>query len=249
VPNDPKPIYKRIVLKVSGEALAGKSKFGIDSNIIKYIADELIPILDLNVQVAMVAGGGNFFRGSTLFFESGLDRVTGDYMGMLGTIINALAIRDIFERNNIVTTVMSALPQKGITDLFDRRKAIGELEQGRLVVFAGGTGNPLMTTDSALSLRGIEINADLLLKATSVDGVYNADPAKHADAKRFSCLTYAEVLEKELAVMDLAAFAQCRDHNMVLRIFNLHKAGALLRIVLGENEGTLVKNERQSIGG
>jgi uridylate kinase len=241
MPDDLQPRYKRIVLKISGEALVGKNKFGIDPDIIKYLADELNPVLGLGVQVAIVVGGGNFFRGATLF-NAGVDRVTGDQMGMTGTVINALAMRDVFERNNISTVIMSAIELVGIVDSFDRRKAINKLEQGRVVIFAAGTGNPLVTTDSALSLRGIEISADLLLKATNVDGVYSDDPIKHKNAKRYSVLTYREIVEKELAVMDLAAFAQCRDHHVTLRIFNLHKAGALLRIILGEDEGTLVTN-------
>jgi uridylate kinase len=241
MPDNVQPIYKRIVLKISGEALVGKNKFGIDPDIIQYLADELNPLLGLGVQVAIVIGGGNFFRGATLF-AAGVDRVTGDEMGMTGTIINALAMRDMFERNHIATTIMSAIPMTGIIDAFDRRKAIRKLEKGHVVIFAAGTGNPLITTDSALSLRGIQINADLLLKATNVDGVYDADPVKYKNAKRYANLTYREVVEKELAVMDLAAFTQCRDHNMNLRIFNLHKAGALLRIISGADEGTLVKN-------
>jgi uridylate kinase len=241
VADNPLPIYKRIVLKISGEALVGSGKFGIDLDIIKYLADELSPVLELGTQVAIVVGGGNFFRGGALI-KAGVDRITGDNMGMVGTIINALAMRDMFERNNIAATVMSAVPLVGIIDAFDYRKAIRKLEKGRVVIFAAGTGNPLVTTDSALSLRGIQIKADLLLKATNVDGVYTADPAKHKNAKRYSHLTYREVVEKELAVMDLAAFTQCRDHKMTLRVFNLRKAGALLRIILGEDEGTLVSS-------
>jgi uridylate kinase len=233
-------MYKRVLLKISGEALQGESGFGIDPKIIAYIAAEIESILALGVQVGIVIGGGNFFRGATLF-NAGLERVTGDQIGILATMINALAMRDIFERNNIKTRVMSAAPLGGIIDVYDRRRAIYKLEEGKVVIFAGGTGNPLVTTDSALSLRGIELKADLLLKATNVDGIYDADPRKNVNATKYKNLTYKEVIEKELAVMDLAAFSQCRDYNMTLRVFNLHKAGALRRIVMGEDEGTLVQ--------
>lgn len=232
--------YKRILLKISGEALQGDSGFGIDPKIIGYIASEIESILALGVQVGIVIGGGNFFRGATLF-NAGLERVTGDQIGILATMINALAMRDIFERNNIKTRVMSAAPLGGIIDVYDRRRAIYKLEEGKVVIFAGGTGNPLVTTDSALSLRGIELKADLLLKATNVDGIYDVDPRKNADAIKYKKLTYKEVLDKELAVMDLATFSQCRDYKMTLRVFNLHKAGALRRIIMGEDEGTLVQ--------
>lgn len=237
-----KLMYKRILLKISGEALQGSSSFGIDPKIIGYIAEEIETVLSAGIQVGIVIGGGNFFRGATLF-DAGLERVTGDHIGILGTMINALAMRDIFERNNIKTRIMSAVPLGGIIDIYDRRRAIYKLEEGKVVIFAGGTGNPLVTTDSALSLRGIELKADLLLKATNVDGIYDSDPRKNPNAVRYKKLTYKEVLEKELAVMDLAAFSQCRDYKMILRVFNLHKAGALRRIIIGEDEGTMVQVE------
>ncbi len=236
-----KPIYKRILLKMSGEALMGKSKFGIDPEVIEYIGKEIADVLGLGVQVGVVIGGGNFFRGKALF-DAGLGRISSDNMGTIATIINAIAMRDIFERNNVPALIMSAIPMSGIVEHYDRRRAINKLEAGKVVIFAAGTGNPLVTTDSALSLRGIEIEADILLKATNVDGIYSADPRKDPNAKRYKKLTYREVLSKELAIMDLAAFSQCRDYNMVLRVFNLHKAGALLRIILGEDEGTIVSN-------
>jgi uridylate kinase len=239
--NDKKPVYKRVLLKLSGEALVGKTKFGIDPEVVEYIGGEISDILSLDVQVGVVIGGGNFFRGKALF-KAGLDRITGDNMGTIATLINALAMRDIFERNNIPALIMSAIPMSGIVEHYDRRRAIRKLEGGNVVIFAAGTGNPLVTTDSALSLRGIEVEADILLKATNVDGIYSADPTHDPKAKRYKSLTYREVLEKELAVMDLAAFSQCRDYNMVLRVFNLRKKGALLRIILGEDEGTIVKN-------
>lgn len=239
--NNKKPVYKRVLLKLSGEALMGKTKFGIDPEVIEYIGGEIADVLGLDVQVGVVIGGGNFFRGKALF-KAGLDRITGDNMGTIATLINALAIRDIFERNNMPALIMSAIPMSGIVEHYDRRRAIHKLEAGNVVIFAAGTGNPLVTTDSALSLRGIEVEADILLKATNVDGIYSADPTSNPKAKRYKSLTYREVLEKELAVMDLAAFLQCRDYNMVLRVFNLRKKGALLRIVLGKDEGTVVKN-------
>jgi uridylate kinase len=192
------------------------------------------------VQVAIVIGGGNFFRGAALS-EAGINRITGDYMGMLATLMNALALRDSFERSALPVRILSAIGMTGIADQFHRRKAIHHLKQGRIVLFAGGTGNPLFTTDSAASLRGIEIGADVVAKATNVDGIYSDDPAKNPKATLYKKLNFQEALEKELAVMDLAAFCQCRDHGMPLRVFNINKPGALLRVVMGEEEGTLVE--------
>jgi uridylate kinase len=194
------------------------------------------------VQVAIVIGGGNFFRGASLT-RAGINRITGDEMGMLGTVINALVLRDAFENSGLPVRILSAIPVGGLADLFHRRKAIHHLQQGRIVLFAGGTGNPLVTTDSAASLRGIEIGADAVLKATNVEGVYSEDPAKNPHATLYEKLSYQEALEKELAVMDLAAFCQCRDHNMLIRVFNIRKPKALLRVVFGEKEGTIVNKE------
>lgn len=240
MPNNHLPIYRRILLKLSGEALLGNSQFGIDAAVVKRLAAEISEIVQLGVQVAVVIGGGNLFRGAELS-KVGLDRITGDYMGMLATLMNALALRDAFEQNKMSTRILSAIPMSGVVDHFDRRKALHHLQQGRLVIFAGGTGNPLVTNDTAASLRGIEINADVILKATNVDGIYTEDPVKNPNATRYKQLTYREALEKELAVMDLAAFCQCRDHDMILRVFNINKPGALMRIILGEDEGTIVK--------
>lgn len=234
------PIYRRILLKISGEALMGQSQFGIDAAVLDRLASEISEVVELGVQVAVVIGGGNLFRGAALS-KVGLDRITGDYMGMLATLMNALALRDAFERVNMSTRILSAIPMSGVVDHFDRRKAIHHLQRGRVVIFAGGTGNPLVTNDTAASLRGIEIAADAVLKATNVDGIYSADPAKNPKAKLYKRLTYREALEKELAVMDLAAFCQSRDHNMILRVFNINKPGALMRVILGEDEGTLVE--------
>ncbi len=235
------PKYKRILLKLSGEALNGNTEMGIDPAVLQRIATEIHQLVELGVEVGVVIGGGNLFRGAALS-QAGLGRVTGDHMGMLATLMNALAMRDVFEENAMPTRIMSAITMTGIVDPYDRRKAVNHLKQGRVVIFAAGTGNPFVTTDSAASLRAIEIDADLVLKATNVDGVYSADPHKDKTAKRYHKLTYADVLQKELGVMDLAAFCQCRDYNLTLRIFTMHKPGALLRIVLGEEEGTLIVN-------
>jgi uridylate kinase len=233
--------YKRILLKLSGEALNGEAKFGIDPEILNRLATEIRELVNLGVQIGIVIGGGNLFRGEALS-KIGLDRITGDHMGMLATMMNALAMRDAFVRADIDTRLMSAIPMSGIIDHYDRRKAINKLEQGKVIIFAGGTGNPLVTTDSAASLRAIEIKADLLLKATSVNGIYSADPNKDPQATLYSHLTYQEALKKELKVMDLTAFCQCRDQNLNLRVFNIHIPGILKKIILGENIGTLVTN-------
>lgn len=235
------PCYRRVLLKLSGEALMGNRTFGIDPATIVRITQEIIEIVELQVQVGLVIGGGNLFRGSELSTE-GLSRVTGDHMGMLGTVMNGLALRDIMESRGLQTRVMSAIPMSGAVDIYDRRKAMHHLAQGRVVIFAGGTGNPLVTTDSAASLRAIEVEADVLIKATNVDGIYSEDPVKNPNATLYKHITYQEVLEKELGVMDLAAFCQSRDHNVQLRVFSIKKPGALLRMVTGSDEGTLVTN-------
>lgn len=232
--------YKRILLKLSGESLnGGDDNFGIAPSVLMRIANEIKSVHDTGVQVAMVIGGGNLFRGAALT-AIGLDRVTADQMGMLATVMNGLALRDMFEKIGVPTRVMSAIPIGSVVDNYDRRKAIYHLQNNRVVIFTAGTGNPFVTTDSAASLRGVEINADLILKATNVDGVFSSDPRKNPDAKLYNRLTYQEALEKELGVMDLAAFCQCRDYDMKLRVFNIHKSGALNRIIDGEEEGTLV---------
>ncbi len=238
------PIYRRILLKMSGEALMGGGTHTIEPQVLDRMAKEVGEIYQLGVQIGIVVGGGNFFRGVTVS-EAGIDRITGDHMGMLATLINALAMRDAFERSGLPVRILSAIPMSGMVDYFNRRKAIHHLQQGRVVIFAAGTGNPLVTTDSAASLRGIEIEADVVLKATQVDGIYSADPARHPGATRYEHLTYQEALEKELAVMDLAAFCQCRDHNMPLCVFNMQKPGALLRVITGQIEGTHVTNEQE----
>ena len=232
--------YKRILLKLSGEALTGSENFGIDPRILDLMALEIGQLVGIGVQVGLVVGGGNLFRGAALQ-SAGLDRVTGDHMGMLATVMNALALSDALERSNIATQVMSSIPMSGVVDHYDRRKAIRALSNGDVVIFAAGTGNPFFTTDSSACLRGIEVNAELVLKATKVDGVYSADPMKVSDAVRYDRLTYDEVLDKKLEVMDLTAILLCRDHNMPVRVFEMEKPGALLNIVRGGDEGTLIE--------
>lgn len=235
-----KPVYKRVLLKMSGEALMGGGSHPIDPQTLDRLAKEIAQISKLGVQVAIVIGGGNFYRGATLS-AAGINRITGDYMGMLATIMNALALRDSFEKMGLPVRILSAMSVAGVADQFHRRKALHHLESGRIVLFSGGTGNPLVTTDSAASLRGIEIDADVVIKATQVEGVYSEDPKKNPNATLYKKLSYQEALEKELAIMDLAAFCQCRDHRMPIRVFNLHKPGALVRLICGADEGTLVE--------
>lgn len=239
-------IYKRILLKLSGEALMGEEPFGIDPKVLDRIACEVGELIQLGVEVGMVIGGGNLFRGKVLS-KAGVGRISADQMGMLATIMNAIAMRDALERAGFSTRIMSAIPMSGIVDHYDRRKAVHHLIRKRVVLFAAGTGNPLVTTDSAASLRAIEIDADVLLKATNVDGVYSADPMLNPLAQRYEKVSYQEVLEKELGVMDLSAFCQCRDHNMPIRVFNINKPTALFRIINGENEGTLVEKGVENV--
>ena len=234
-----KPIYKRVLLKLSGEALMGNAEFGIDPAVIERVGKEVKELVDVGIEVAIVIGGGNIFRGVNLS-ASGMDRATGDYMGMLATVINALAIQDGLERNGLSVRVMSALQINQVAEGYIRRRAIRHLEKGRVIVFAAGTGSPFFTTDTAASLRGIEITADLVLKATKVDGVYSADPMKDKSAVRYSHLSYDEVLVKNLNVMDATSITLCRDYGMPVRVYNMNKSGSLMRIMLGEDEGTLV---------
>jgi uridylate kinase len=232
--------YDRILLKLSGEALTGAADFGIDPKVLDRMAVEIGQLVEIGVQVGLVIGGGNLFRGAALN-EAGMDRVTGDHMGMLATVMNGLAMRDALERAGIPTRVMSAIPMSGVVEHYDRRTAIRHLKNGDVVIFSAGTGNPFFTTDSAACLRGIEINANLVLKATKVDGVYSADPVKDPKAVKYGSLTYDEVLDKKLGVMDLTAICLSRDHNMPLRVFNMNKAGALFAILTGKDEGTLIE--------
>jgi uridylate kinase len=232
--------YKRILLKLSGEALTGSERFGIDPKILDQMALEIGQLVGIGVQVGLVVGGGNLFRGAALQ-SAGLDRVTGDHMGMLATVMNALALRDALERSNIATQVMSSIPMSGVVDHYDRRKALRALSNGDVVIFCAGTGNPLFTTDSSACLRGIEMEAEVVLKATKVDGVYSADPMKDPAAVKYTRLSYDEVLDRKLEVMDLTAICLCRDHSMPVRVFEMEKAGALLNIVRGGDDGTLIE--------
>jgi uridylate kinase len=238
---EPRPRLKRILLKLSGEALMGDGDYGIDPAVLRRIALEIKDVVDRGVQTAVVIGGGNIFRGAGLA-RAGMDRVTGDHMGMLGTVMNSLALQDSLESVGVVTRVQSALRIEAVCESYIRRRATRHLEKGRVVIFAAGTGNPFFTTDTAASLRAIEIGADLLLKATKVNGVYTDDPVRNPRAERYSRLSYDRVLDDRLGVMDATAIVMCRDNNLPLRVFDLHVHGALVRIVDGEDEGTLVAN-------
>ncbi|MFK7955203.1 MAG: UMP kinase [Lysobacterales bacterium] len=231
--------FRRILLKLSGEALLGNEDYGIDPLVIQRLAREIREVAALGVQVGIVIGGGNIFRGAGLA-AAGMDRVTGDHMGMLATVINALAMQDALEKISVTARVMSAIKINEVCEDYIRRRAIRHLEKGRVVLFAAGTGNPFFTTDSAASLRAVEIGADMVLKATKVDGIYSADPMTHPDAVRFESLAYDDVIQKDLKVMDTSAIVLCRDQSVPLRIFDINNAGALLRIMQGEPIGTLV---------
>ena len=231
---------KRYLLKLSGEALIGKYDYGIDPDVVKEISSNIVEVSKTDNQLAVVVGGGNIFRGAGLA-EAGLDRVTGDNIGMLATVINSLALQDAIEKLEVQCRVMSAVRINQISEDYIRRRAIRHLEKDRIVIFAAGTGNPFFTTDTAASLRAIEINADMVLKATKVDGVYDKDPVKYKDAKLFKELTYNEVLSKELKVMDTTAVVLCKENNIPLRVFNMLKKGSLMSIINGENTGTIIK--------
>lgn len=234
--------YRRILLKLSGEALTGSSEFGIDPVVLDQMAADIAELVELGVEVGLVIGGGNLFRGKALS-EAGLGRVTGDHMGMLATIMNGLAMRDALERIDLPARIMSALPLIGVVDSYYRRKAIHHLSEKTVVIFTAGTGNPFFTTDSAACLRAIEVDADIVLKATKVDGVYSADPMKNPNATLYKRLSYQEALEKNLQVMDMTAICLCREYDMPLRVFNMTKPKILKSIVLGDDEGTLVVGE------
>jgi uridylate kinase len=232
---------KRILLKLSGEALAGQGDFGIDPSVVDQIGSEIANVVRGGVQVAVVLGGGNLFRGAELE-AAGMDRVTGDHMGMMATVMNALAFRDMLRNQGLDGQVLSALSIATIAEGYSRDAALRALEQGRIAIFAAGTGNPFFTTDSAACLRGIEIGADAVLKATKVDGVYSADPMLDSGASKFDELAYSEVISRDLKVMDLTAICLCRDHGMPLIVFDMNERGALTRIVAGERVGTLIRS-------
>jgi uridylate kinase len=235
-----KPIFKRVLLKVSGEALMGSQTFGIDEAVVASVADELREIHAMGVQIAVVVGGGNIIRGLAASHR-GIDRVTGDYMGMLATVINALALQDALEKRGVATRVQTAIDIREVAEPFIRRRAIRHLEKGRVVIFAAGTGNPYFTTDSAAALRANEIHADALLKATKVDGLYTADPMKDPTAVLLPEVTYQEVLERDLKVMDTAAISLCRDNGLRIAIFDLMTHGNIRRVILGEKIGSIVR--------
>ena len=234
------PVYKRILLKMSGEALVGKQGFGVDPQIVRSIAEEVKEVHDLGVETAIVLGGGNIFRGVAVTAQ-GMERVTGDLMGMLATVINAIALQDALEKSGVFTRVVSAIEMREVAEPFIRRRAIRHLEKRRIVIFAAGTGNPYFSTDTAAALRAMEIKADIILKATKVDGIFDADPVKVKDAAMFKEITYLEVIRKGLRVMDSTAISLCMDNKMPIIVFNLLRSGNIKRVVLGDRIGTIVK--------
>ncbi|HEY5765162.1 MAG TPA: UMP kinase [Candidatus Deferrimicrobiaceae bacterium] len=236
-----KPAYRRILLKLSGEALMGKQDYGIDGEVLEILSKEIHEVTSLGVQVALVVGGGNIFRGIGTSRDYGIDRASADYMGMLATVINSLALQDMLEREGVVTRVLSAIEMRAIAEPYIRRRALRHLEKGRVVIFAGGTGNPYFTTDTAAALRAMEINADAILKATKVDGVYDADPRTDRKAKKLRELTYIEVLQRNLKVMDATAISLCMDNRLPIVVFNLTKRGNIVRAVRGESIGSIVR--------
>jgi uridylate kinase len=233
--------YKRILLKLSGEALMGKLASGIDSDVLDLVANELKSVLDLGIQVALVVGGGNILRGTVTAEDYGIDRTSADYMGMLATVINSIALQEVLESKDVETRVQSAIELRQIAEPYIRRRAVRHLEKGRVVIFAAGTGNPYFTTDTAAALRAMEINAEAIFKATKVDGVYDADPNIHPDAKRYEELTYIDVLSKNLKVMDSTAISLCMDNKLPVVVFNLMENGNIIRAINGEKVGTIVR--------
>lgn len=235
--------YRRILLKLGGEALAGEGGFGINPRQAEFVARTVSNVVNQGVQVAIVIGGGNLWRGKQDGLDHGMERVTADHMGMLATVMNSLALQDALERGGINTRVQSAIAMQELCEPYIRRRAMRHLEKGRVVIFAAGTGNPYFTTDTAASLRAMEIHAEVLMKATKVDGVYDKDPVKHSDAKKFHRLTYLDVLQRNLKVMDSTAISLCRDNKLAIIVFDLHTRGNIRRIVQGESIGTLVTDE------
>jgi uridylate kinase len=239
-----KPVYRRILLKLSGEALMGRQAYGIDDGILAALSEEVRDVGSLGVQIALVVGGGNIFRGIQTSREYGIDRASADYMGMLATVINSLALQERLERDGVMTRVLSAIEMRSIAEPYIRRRALRHLEKGRVVIFAAGTGNPYFTTDTAAALRAMEINAEAILKATRVDGVYDKDPRVHKKARKFKELTYIDVLQRNLKVMDATAISLCMDNNLPIIVFDLAKRGNIRRVVLGEKIGTVVRGGR-----
>jgi len=241
-PEEPETKYRKILLKLSGEALQGEQGYGISAEVLDTISSEIAEVSKLNIEIAVVIGGGNIFRG-VAGSSKGIDRSTGDYMGMLATVINALALQDSLEKKNINTRVQTALNIERVAEPYIRRRAVRHLEKGRVVIFAAGTGNPFFTTDTAATLRALEIGADLILKATKVDGVYDKDPMKHKDAVKFKKLTYMEVLKKELKIMDATAISLCMQGNIPIIVFNLFESGNIKNVIMGSEIGTIVRSD------
>jgi len=235
-----RPAFERILLKLSGEALMGDMDYGIDPVYIRRIAKEVKAVSDAGVEVALVIGGGNIFRGAGLA-QGGMDRVTGDHMGMLATVINCLSMQDALENQGAYCRVMSALPINSVCEDYIRRRAVRHLEKGRIVLFAAGTGNPFFTTDSAASLRAVEVGADVMIKGTKVDGIFDKDPLKHADAKKYETISFDEAISKKLGVMDQTAIVMCSDNNLPVKVFDMNNDGDLMRLIMGENVGTTVR--------
>ena len=233
-------VYRRVLLKLSGEALMGEQGYGIDTGILQYLADELVQVHELGVQLAVVIGGGNIWRGKPAAEGGMMDRAQADYMGILATVINALALQDALEKNGLVTRVQTGIEMPSVAEPFIRRRAIRHLEKGRLVILAAGTGNPYFTTDTAAALRAVELNCEVLLKWTKVDGVYSDDPKRNPEARRFSEISYMRALNMELAVMDSTALSLCKDNNMPIVVFDMNEQGSVAAIVRGEHRGTLV---------
>ncbi|MFM7223372.1 MAG: UMP kinase [Bacteroidota bacterium] len=235
------PVYKRVLLKLSGESLMGDSNYGIDPNMVAYYASEIKSIVDLGVEVAIVIGGGNIYRGMNES-ETGIERAHGDYMGMLATVINGMAIQAMLEKVGMYTRLLSAIKMEQVAEPYIRRRAIRHLEKNRVVIFGAGTGNPYFTTDTAGSLRAIEIEADVILKGTRVNGIYTADPEKDPSATRFEAITFKECIEKNLKIMDMTAFTLCMENNLPIIVFDMNQKGNLVKLVCGDAIGTLVKN-------
>ncbi|MCZ0932539.1 MAG: UMP kinase [Oligoflexia bacterium] len=236
------PLYKRVLIKISGEILAGGQAFGIQTEVLRQIAEELRQLVDLGVQTALVVGGGNIFRGEEAN-QKGMDRVSSDHMGMLATCINALALQNVLEQKKVITRVLSAIEISDMAEPYIHRRAIRHLEKKRLLIFSGGTGNPYFSTDTAAALRAMEISADVLLKATKVEGVFNKDPSQNKNIRKFKQISYTEVLKKNLKIMDGAAISLCRDNKMPLIVFNLRKKGNLLKAICGKQVGSLIREK------
>jgi uridylate kinase len=239
-----KPAYKRVLLKISGEALMGSQSFGISNEVLKTVASEIADTAKMGVEIAVVVGGGNIWRGAQQ--GSGMDRSSADYVGMLATVMNAVSLQSAIEKQGVPTRVQTAIPIAQIAEPYIRRRAIRHLEKGRVVIFGAGTGNPFFTTDTAAALRAMEISADVILMAKNIDGVYDKDPKKHKDARRYASVSFTDALHKELRVMDATAFALCRDNELAIAVFELSKPGNIQRVVCGEAIGTIVKNHQET---